>query len=1043
MELKKGFYEQIINKKINEEIKNNSNEIDVYKDKVNTNDSSAVLSTYLSYVFKKGLNYFKSKEEDLVTQVNIANKLIDEFSKLVDDEEFKNYKIENNNMLKAVFEKTPIKKDLKDIEKLKPITSIAKSSLFTGANSEPTVFSELNKEIKTSDRVDLLVSFIKYSGIRLLMDSLKEHTKTKELRIITTSYMGASDFKAIKMLSELPNTKIKISYDTKRTRLHAKAYYFHRETGFSTAYIGSSNISKSALVEGTEWNLKISEYTSKDVMEKYKITFETYWNSSEFEFFDINNLNHSKKLKESLGQESIRNTINSAFYFDIRPYAYQQTILDRLEVERDIYNSHKNLIVAATGTGKTVISAFDFKRYYKENKDAKCLFLAHRKEILEQSIETFRGILKDQNFGDLWVANYKPTQSNHIFASIQTLNNNQKYLEFDKGHFDYIVLDETHHGCAISYDNLINHFEPKILLGLTATPERMDGKDILSYFNDRIAYEIRLHEAIDRNLLCPFHYFGLTDSVDLSNVKWSRGGYDINELNNVLTGNDKRASLILKEIDKYINDIQNVKGIGFCVSKEHAKYMSNYFNKRNIPSINLDSNSDNEIRESAKQKLIKGEIKFIFVVDLYNEGVDIKEINTVLFLRPTESSTVFIQQLGRGLRLSEDKDVLTVFDFVGQANKRFDYRTKLRRLIGKTNNNLKEEIENEFPTLPKGCYIHLERKAKEYILTNIKNTYANKTNLRKMIRNFSHETNKELNLKNFLDHYNLKLEQIYKTTSFYELCYLESQNRDYKLDDEKKLKSALKKVIHIDSIKFINFLLEFLKKDSYSLDDLNNEEKLMLIMFHYTIWNTSPNGDLLFYLNRLKNNNEILLKEIIEILKYNRANIDFVQKDVALLYDCPLQLYSKYNKDQILSAFGVHTVDRKKPFREGVYHVKEKDTDLFFITINKSSKHFSDSTSYDDYAISQKIFHWQSQSRTSDISETGKRYINQRKNNNKVCIFVRENKSEYGITSPFYFLGKANYVAHKGSKPISITWELEEKIPVFLFKKSNKIVDVI
>jgi len=705
--------------------------------------------------------------------------------------------------------------------------------------------------------------------------------------------------------------------------------------------------------------------------------------------------------------------------------------------------SRKNLIVAATGTGKTVVSAFDFKRYYKENPNCKFLFLAHRKEILEQSISTFRGVLKDQNFGDLWVGEYIPNSYDHLFASIQNMNINSKYLEFEKKYFDFIVLDESHHGAAESYDQLLNYFSPDILLGLTATPERMDDRDILQYFNDRIAYEIRLGEAIDRNLLCPFHYFGVTDNVDLNTVRWSRGKYEFNELSNLYTGNDVRANLIIEAVDKYIDDIDTTKGIGFCVSKDHAKYMAKFFSNKGIDSINLDSDSSIEDRGAARSKLRKGQIKFVFVVDLYNEGVDIPEINTILFLRPTESSTVFIQQLGRGLRISEDKDVLTVLDFVGQANKQFNFRTKLRSIIGKTKNSIEEEIINEFPNLPKGCFMQLERKAKEYILENLKQTYSNKNNFKKMLRNYANNTDEPLTLSNFLRHYQLEPWQIYKTSSFYELCFLENIREDYIAHDKNLLGKAFKGVLNINSFKLITFLLEYLSMETFSLENLSKKEQRMLIMFHYTVWDISPNGDLIYYLNKLRNDNPVIFEEIIELLRYNRENVDFIEQDLDLGYDCPLELYAKYSIDQILAAMGEHTIHKKKSLREGVLYLREKETDLFFITLDKSEKHFTSTTKYEDYAISEKLFHWQSQSRTSDSSPTGQRYIKQRVNGNKILLFVRENRSENLITSPYYFLGKANYVSHRGSKPISIVWELEKPMPIFIYKKANKVVNVI
>lgn len=1036
--MKEGLYENIVNRILHKEIHNCSDTFDIYTENMDPVDSNKVLSLYLKAILEKGLDYYSSSDSGVDKQIDVTNKLIEFFSNLVEDDEFKDFTVESDLLLKAVLKKSLGEKSLSNIY---PLTSLSRSSLFTGSTNEPTVFSELNREILNSDRVDLLVSFIKFSGLRLIIDSLRVHTQSKKLRVLTTSYMGASDYKAVKMLSELPNTEVKVSYDTERTRLHAKSYYFHRDTGFSTAYIGSSNLSKSALTEGTEWNLKVSEYSSPEIVEKYRITFESYWNSSEFKKFNPDSLEDNILLRESLSNDYL--TDRPHISFDIRPYAYQQEMLDKLEVERVIHGSRRNLLVAATGTGKTVVSAFDFKRYYREKPDCKLLFLSHRKEILTQSVETFRWILKDQNFGDLWVGEHSPSTYDHLFASVQTLNSGENYKQFEKSHFDFIVLDETHHGASESYSRILSYFQPDILLGLTATPERMDGEDILKCFNDRIAYEVRLHDAIDRKLLCPFHYFGVTDSVDLSAVKWSRGRYDVCELENLYTGNDRRAELVLSSLEKYLSSINSTKGLGFCVSKSHARYMSDYFNRVNIPSISLDSSSSAVERDSAKYKLQKGDINFIFVVDLYNEGVDIPEVNTVLFLRPTESSTVFIQQLGRGLRISEDKDVLTVLDFVGQCNREFSFQSKIRSLIGKSDQSIEREVQSEFPNLPSGCYLSLEKKARDYILDSLKKTYVNKNKLRRMVANYSYETDRELNLSNFLSHYSLSPVELYRYTSLSELMHLEGLCNEFKAPDSNLLKNALKRILSFDSLSLIDFLLDYLRRDRYSLDGLSAQNQSMLLMFHYTVWTKCPDGDLIGYMERLRYENNSIFKEILELLDYNRAQIDFLEQSVDLSFPCALTLHSRYTTDQVLSAFGVHTVDSKKSFREGVLYLKDKDTDIFFITLNKSEKDFSSSTQYKDYAISDNLFHWQSQSRTSDTSPTGQRYISQRESNYNVLLFVREQKSEYSISSPFYFLGKAKYVSHTGSKPISIVWELEHKMPVHILRKSNKIVDIV
>jgi superfamily II DNA or RNA helicase len=298
-----------------------------------------------------------------------------------------------------------------------------------------------------------------------------------------------------------------------------------------------------------------------------------------------------------------------------------------------------------------VISALDYKRFCKQHPGQRCrlLFVAHREEILKQSLYTFRAVLKDANFGEMFVGSYKPESIDHLFVSIQTFNSRDFTAKTAPDFYDYIVVDEFHHAAAATYQKLLTHYQPKILLGLTAPPERMDGKSVLEYFNKRIAAEIRLPEAIDRKLLCPFQYFGVTDTVDLNTLKWSAGGYDKGELSNLYTLSgavaNRRADMVVNSLLKYVTDINEVKGLGFCVSIAHAEFMCRYFNRCGIPSMYLTGHSPDEERKAAKQRLVDGEVRFIFVVDIYNEGVDIPEVNTVLFLRPTDSLTVFLQQL--------------------------------------------------------------------------------------------------------------------------------------------------------------------------------------------------------------------------------------------------------------------------------------------------------------------------------------------------------------------------------------------------------------
>lgn len=1043
MSLNNGFYESVINKLINEEIYKikQTKEYHAETKKIDEEEGSSILSKYMSIVINKSLNRIPNKDK-LNKQIEICNKIIKLLVAELELNDFNEFIIsENAELLLSVL--NCIDNSLIDKNnKIRPITSIAMNSLFTGAKNEPSLGSELVKEINTADRIDMLVSFIKWSGLVQIYEALKEFTKEHKLRIITTSYMGATDYKAILELSKLPNTEIKISYDTKRTRLHSKSYMFYRNTGFSTAFIGSSNLSNAALTSGLEWNLKISEYTSKEMINKFNATFESYWHDNEFYLFNKDNENDTITLINALKQNNIKDINSSQFYYDITPYSYQKEILDKLQVEREVHNRFKNLLVAATGTGKTIISAFDYKKFVLLNPNTKnrLLFVAHREEILKQSLDAFRMILRDRNFGDLWVGRYEPSQKEHLFISIQTFNSKEFTENIKEDYYDYVIIDEFHHSAAKSYRKLLEYIKPKILLGMTATPERMDGKDITEYFDNKIAEEIRLGEAINRKILCPFNYFAVTDEVSLKDIEWKRGGYNIGELEKVYTKNNQRANLIIDSIKRYTKNIKDVRALGFCVSQAHAEYMSKYFNKVGIPSICLTALSNPEERDSAKEKLNKKEINFIFVVDLYNEGVDIPAIDTVLFLRPTESITVFLQQLGRGLRLHEGKDCLTVLDYVGQANKSYNiYEQKFRAIIGNTNNSIEKEIENEFPNLPKGCFIQLEKFAKDYILESIKNVSNNKPSIVRKIKDYASERN-NYDVVEFCMEYNVELTDIYKKYSFTQLLNEAGVIKNFDYNKYKKESDGISRLLHINSKEYIEFILKILVTNKFVYSSLNGYEKLMLNMLYYELWQDTLEKagfnsieDCIFKLKECHQ----LLNEIISILKYNLENIDFKEKEMKLDYPCPLKLHSRYSMAEVLAAFEEHKLNYKSSFREGVKYLEKKKTDIFFITLNKSEKDYSETTMYDDYAIDDEYFHWQSQSGTSETSPTGQRYINHESLGSKVILFVRERKSVNGITEPYYCLGTAKFVSYEGSKPMSIVWKLDNKMPEFIKKKAS------
>lgn len=690
------------------------------------------------------------------------------------------------------------------------------------------------------------------------------------------------------------------------------------------------------------------------------------------------------------------------------------------------------LLVMITGTGKTMVAAFDYKNQI-ENGDKKLLFLAHRKEILSQSLYSFRNVLKDQNFGEMWVDGEKPVENTHVFASIQSLTSSDNYKSYKRDYFDYIVIDESHHTGATSYLKLIDYFKPEILLGLTATPERMDGENILEHFNDRIASEIRLSDAIDRKLLCPFHYFAITDPENLDHLRWTRSGYDINELENVYTKSKQRVQTIIDSMNTYLKDINDFKALGFCVSIKHADFMAQSFNKVGIPSLALHSDSKDHERKKARKLLAKGEINCIFTVDLFNEGVDIPEIDTVLFLRPTQSITVFTQQLGRGLRLSRKKEQLTVLDFVGQAHENYDFSGKLRTLVGRTKRSIRDEIKEDFPNMPAGCHIKLEKIAKEYILKNIQSDSFNIRDLRNMVKNFNLNFSNQLNLKNFLDNYRIDRDRFYASYSFYKILHEVGLKEDYKLANQKELKSSLRRFATIDSKNLLDFSKKILENNIDRLD-LSLKEEKMLAIFHYTIWTDKPALSYRDSLKTLKEDNPDLVGELLEIIDYNKGKIKVLEEEYHR--EIPLDIHASYTLDQILAAFGKHTEKKKTSFREGVLYIKERNTDLLFITINKNEEDYLASTMYNDYAINRNLFNWESQSTTGVDTPTGQRYIRNEKGH-QVLLFVRENNRLYKNAAPYVFLGNASYLSHKGDRPIEIIWKMDKPIPEKILTESN------
>jgi len=1060
-----GIYEQLITKLVADKFEHYKKitvddaglvkRFHIEQQSLDPGDAAVYLANYLQKLVRFLLDALPSTHK-LEKQLKLANALIVWLAEYLRQEDIKENLLDTqNHLLKAFYDST--KHAFRDFEKhikrITPLTGLTQSELFTGSNIGLSLDSELKREMLSSNEIWLLVAFIKWTGIRVFADELKEATANgTKLKVITTSYMGATDQKAVDFLANLPNTEVRLSYNTQRERLHAKAYIFLRDSGFDTGYIGSSNISRSALTNGLEWNLKVTYGEVPHILQKFKSTFETYWQSPDFEAYDANCTAAVTRLRNALNLErkgSSSEGDNQEFYFDLEPHAYQKEMLEKLRVERHLHKRWRNLIVAATGTGKTLISAFDFRSIYKQNPATRLLFVAHREEILRQARASFRAVLRDANFGELWVGATEPEYLNHVFVSVQTLKNRIELMQQNAEWFDYIIIDEVHHIAAESYRPILEKFAPKILLGLTATPERHDGANILDDFCGTIAAELRLPEAINQRYLCPFQYFVLDDTVSLADDKlWKNGRYLPGELTKLYNGNDIRAMAIYNAMQEIIGNLTSIKALAFCVTKEHATYMAEKFCLMGIKSAVLTSDNSKD-RLDLRKQLSNGKINILCVVDIFNEGVDIPEVDTLLFLRPTESLTIFLQQFGRGLRLCPDKECLTVLDFVGNANSNYDFAGKFRALVGKTHTPISNEISNNFPHLPLGCSIVMQKQAKEVILNNIQQAIASKDKVLRWIKNWPHQTNEELTLTNFLKlHPQMRIEDLYRIKinkgGGWSRMLAEAGVLEQKLDEQ--IETAMCRAIRdrflqSNSSSYLEFLYQLL--DTGNWDSTCQIQNQMAMMAYYDFWQKPGSSlgfsDLSSALSLLSKDPN-LRKECLDVLTLLIEQIDTEELDMPFHRPLALKLHSRYSRDQILAAFNQHSFDKRSSSREGVLDIAADNCELLFVTLQKTEDKFSPTTLYEDYAINDILFHWQSQNSARPDKGKGLSYIEHFERNKRIILFVREQTHDaYGRTMGFINLGLVNIKSHQGSQPMSIVWKLEEAMPAYLWKNAAKL----
>ncbi|MEZ5376802.1 MAG: DUF3427 domain-containing protein [Acidimicrobiales bacterium] len=907
-----------------------------------------------------------------------------------------------------------------------PLIPLLDTTLLTNAPGEPNLWNQLRSEIESSDRIDVIMAFIRRSGISPLTETLRRHCADgRQLRVLTTTYTGSTEKAALEQLADL-GAAIKVSYDVSTTRLHAKAWVFHRESGFSTAYVGSSNLTHSAQVTGIEWNVRASAARNPDVINKFGAVFESYWQNGDYRPFD--SVQFTEEQERAGRTDSGPRVILSPI--ELRPLPFQERLLELLEVSRQ-KGHRRNLLVSATGTGKTVMAALDYAALAERLDRARLLFIAHREEILDQSLATFRYALRDPSFGEKWVGGARPTSFEHVFASIQSLTR----ADFDglRDHFDVVVVDEFHHAAADSYTRVLGHLEPAELLGLTATPERSDGLPILNWFDDRIAAELRLWDAIDQQYLTPFLYYGIHDGLDLRDIPWKRGrGYDTQALTNLYTSADAWARLVIKQLDLH-TDAGSMRCLGFCVSVDHARFMARHFNEAGIPSVAIWGDSPRAERESALRDLAKGKVKAVFSVDLFNEGVDVPDVDTVLMLRPTESPVLFLQQLGRGLRKAKDKPFCTVLDFVGMHRKEFRFDRRYRALLGGTRRDVERAVEQQFPFLPAGCNMQLDEKSSEIVLRSIRQAIPSQWKARVDELRSLRAVRPDIDLAGFLEESGLDLDDLYAgSRSWSDLLEAAGAPTSPSGANETPLRRAVGRLLHVDDAERNAAYRRLLSSSAVPrVEDLSLRSRRLLHMLVASATDQAITKDdsLQDAVDMLWSHPQVVA-ELGDLFGVLDGRIEHLHEPLPTHADAPLQIHARYTRIEILAAMGLGGDQAKiASWQSGVYDAKDAGADLLAFTLDKTSGGFSPTTRYRDYAISRSLIHWESQSKTRADSDTGLRYQHHERDGRTILLFTRERTDDRA----FWFLGPARYVSHTGEKPMAITWQLDVPLPGDLY----------
>lgn len=898
------------------------------------------------------------------------------------------------------------------IDQYKSTSGTFKPKLLSNRNQD-NVLNTILQEMNSCETFLFSVAFVTEGGLATLKTMLYELNKRGiKGRILTSTFLGFNKPKTFQELLKIPNLEVRLSPEK---GFHSKGYIFEHKNYYSLI-VGSSNLTDSALKSNFEWNLYLTSLESGEVIQHFTQQFEEAWTNatplsedwiiSYRELYKLNSENSPKTVP--LDPQLLYTTNKLKDALEVKPNKMQEQALKQIKELRNT-GANKGLIISATGTGKTYLSAFDIRNANPK----RVLFVVHREQILKKSKGDFQKILggNEEDYGIL-SGNFKDLNARYLFATVQTLSRDSYLHSFDPNHFDYILVDEVHRAGAGSYLKILNYFTPKFLLGMTATPERTDNFNIFELFDYNIAYEIRLQAALEEEMLCPFHYYGVVD-YEINGVTVD----DTTSLQNLVS--EERINHIIEKINYYGYSGEKLRGLMFCSKKQEAAELSRKLNERGLKTTFLTGDHSQQDREQAINDLEKGIIEYILTVDIFNEGIDIPFVNQIIMLRQTQSSIIFIQQLGRGLRKHSEKEFVTIIDFIGNYKNNFLIPIALSGDKSLNKDNARRNTVNT--DYIKGVStINFEEIAKKRIFDAINNTnLSTLKNLKDSYIEIKNRINKIPSLYDFIVHDTLDPEVItdYANT-YYEFLLKIKEEIPSLTDYEVKVLSMISKEFingkRIHEIVLLELLLKYerVTKEQYitalqnentyiNEDTFKSVERIFNLQFHVQNDKKKFGYEAIVIFE----NNMYRLNDVIEQAVRNKEYRKYIE-EVLLCgrhkskdYDLsqPLTINKKYSRRDIC-----RLLNWDDDVSSTIYGYRTKfNTTPLFVTYHKHDE-VAASQAYGEEFLSPEIFKWSTRSRLTTESKEVQVILNHRSNGNQLYLFI---KKEDGEGFDFYYLG--------------------------------------